>query len=62
MRLISFNFTKIDVERFSDNLKDLKINTGIDISDIKEVKSDFFKSKEDLIADYEKLITEFFQF
>ncbi len=67
MRLISFNFTKIDVERFSDNLKDLKINTGIDISDIKEVKSDFFKSKEDLIAvsfiytiNYEKNVAKLF--
>jgi hypothetical protein len=50
MKLISFNFTKIDVEKFSDNLKDLKINTGIDISDIKTVKSDFLKLSDDLIA------------
>jgi len=50
MKLVSFNFTKINVEKFSDSLKDLKINTGIDISDIKVVKSDFLKLNGDLIA------------
>jgi hypothetical protein len=50
MKLISFNFTKIDVEKFSDNLKDLKISTGIDLSDIKPVKSDVFKLKDELIV------------
>lgn len=50
MKLISFNFTKISVEKLSDNLKDLKINTGIDISDIKSVKSNFLKLEGDLIA------------
>jgi hypothetical protein len=50
MKLIGFNFTKIDVEKLSDNLKDLKINTGIDISDIKTVKSDFLNLKDELIA------------
>jgi len=50
MKLVSFNFTKINAEKFLDNLKDLKINTGIDISDIKTVKSDFLKLNGDLIA------------
>jgi hypothetical protein len=50
MRIIGFNFTKIDAEKFSNNLKGLKISTNIDISDIKEVNADFFKSKEDLIV------------
>ena len=50
MRLMGFNFTKMDSEKKSDNLKDLKITTGIDISDIKEAKSDFFKSSEEMIA------------
>jgi hypothetical protein len=50
MKLIGFNLTKIDLEKKSDNLKDLKVTTGIDISDLKEVKSDFFGSSEGLIA------------
>ena len=50
MKLLSFNFIKISIEKFLDNLKDLKINTGVDILDIKPVKSDFFKLKEELIG------------
>lgn len=50
MRLMGFNFKKIDLEKKSDNLKDLKITTGIDISDLKEVKSDFFNSSDEMIA------------
>ena len=50
MRLMGFNFTKMDLEKKSDNLKDLKITTGIDISDIKGAKSDFFKSPEEMIV------------
>ncbi|MCX6750849.1 MAG: hypothetical protein NTZ83_05305 [Candidatus Pacearchaeota archaeon] len=50
MKLIGFNLTKMNLEKKSDNLKDLKVTTGIDISDLKEVKSDFFSSSEGLIA------------
>ncbi len=41
---------KINIEKFSDNLEKLKMNTNIDISDIKQVKSDFLKSKEEIIG------------
>ncbi len=50
MRLVGFNFRKIDLEKKSDNLKDLKITAGIDISDLKEIKSDLFNSSEEIIA------------
>ena len=50
MRLIGFNFTKINAEKTSENASGLKINTGIDISGIREVKSTFFKTKEEMIA------------
>ncbi len=50
MRLIGFNFTKMNLEKKSDNLKDLKVTTGIDISKVQEAKSDFFKSPDELIA------------
>lgn len=49
MKLISFNFTKIDLEKKSNLVKDLKITTGIDISDIKEAKSNIFKSSDELV-------------
>jgi len=50
MRLVGFNFRKMDLEKKSDNLKDLKITAGIDIFDLKEVKSNLFNSSEEIIA------------
>ena len=50
MRLVGFNFNKINIEKFSDKIENLKINTDMGISDIIEVKSDFFKTKEELIG------------
>ncbi|MBT4376764.1 hypothetical protein HOD29_05300 [archaeon] len=50
MKIVGFNFTKIKGEKYSDNFKELKVNTQIDIVDILEIKSDVFKSKENLIA------------
>jgi len=49
MRLVGFNFTKINIEKFSNKGKNLKINTKIDIPEIKTIKSDFFKIKEEII-------------
>ena len=49
MRIIGFNFNKINIEKFNDKVENLKINTKIDVSEIKNIKSDFFKTKEELI-------------
>lgn len=49
MRIIGFNFNKINIEKLSDKIENLKINTNINIPKIEEVKSDFFKTKEELI-------------
>jgi hypothetical protein len=49
MKLISFNFDKICVEKGSKKMDELKINTNIEILDIKEVKSDF-KIKGELLS------------
>ncbi len=49
MRAIGFSFDKINVERLSDKVENLKINTKIDISDITDVKSTFLKTKEEII-------------
>ena len=50
MRLLGFNFTKLNAERISNNLKGVKINTNIDISDIKEAKADFLGEQEKIIG------------
>jgi hypothetical protein len=49
MRLVGFDFKKISVERFKDQAESLKFNTKIDISSIDTIKSDIFKSKEELL-------------
>ena len=49
MRIIGFNFNKINIEKLNDQVENLKINTKIDVSEIKDIKSDFFKTKEELI-------------
>jgi len=49
MRPIGFNFEKINIEKLSDKAGNIKINTKIDISDIKEIKSTLFKTKEGIV-------------
>jgi len=49
MKLAGFNFNKINVERSGELPKELKINSNIDVLNIKDVKSDFFKVKEQLV-------------
>jgi len=49
MKFIGFNFNKINIEKFSGSLKELKINTKIDISKIEAVKSDLIGNGEGLI-------------
>lgn len=50
MKLIGFNFTKINLEKKSDKLKDLKITTGIDIMEVKEAKATFLNSPDTLLV------------
>ena len=47
MKLISFNFTKISIERLSDSLENIKINSKINIKDIELLDSS--KSNDGLI-------------
>jgi hypothetical protein len=49
MRLVGFDFKKISIERFKDQAEDLKFNTKMDISAIDTIKSDIFKTKEELL-------------
>jgi hypothetical protein len=66
MKVVGFNFTKVNLEKKSNNLKNMKITTGIDISNIKEVKSSLLNSPDELIVvefeymiNYEKDIASF---
>ncbi len=49
MRLIGFNFEKMSAERFKDTVENLKFNVKLDISAINPLKSDFLKTKEELL-------------
>ncbi len=48
---MGFNFNKISVRKENIHLpKDFKINTNIDVSEIKTAKSDILKTKEEIVA------------
>jgi len=49
MRVIGFNFDKISAEKLKDRTEKLNIKTNIDISEIKQIKSDILKTKEDIV-------------
>ena len=49
MKIIGFNFDKIYIEKMSNNLKELKINTKIDIKNITSWKQELFYTKEEVI-------------
>ena len=50
MKLMGFNFTKISAEKKTNINKELKINMDINISEIKEIKSDILKTKETVLG------------
>jgi len=50
MRIVGFNFNKINIEKFSDKLEKLNIKTNIDISDIKSIDNNLLQTKDSLIG------------
>ncbi len=50
MKILGINFTKLNAEKSSLDTKGIKIGTHIDLSEIREVKTDFFSSKEKVIG------------
>ena len=46
MKIIGFNFSKIAIEKKGNFIKAPEVKTSMDISNIKEVQSELFKSKE----------------
>jgi hypothetical protein len=49
MRLVSFNFNKISIEKLADGNGQIKIFTNIDVYSIEKANVDLFNDKEDLI-------------
>ncbi len=49
MKAIGFNFNKISAEKLESKGKDLKINTEMDVSNIKKLDTDLFKGKDEVL-------------
>ena len=49
MKVIGFNFTKMNAERLKDSVDNIKINTELNFLEINETKSPFLKIKEELL-------------
>ena len=50
MKIIGFNFDKINIEKLPGKAENLEVKTNIDISEIKEVKSESTSMKEDFLG------------
>lgn len=50
MKLLGFKFNKINIEKFTNEAKELKINTNIDISEINKIQTEVFKTNEELLG------------
>ena len=49
MKVLGFNFDNLSVEKLKARPENLKINTSIDISEIKEMKNEVLKTKEEIL-------------
>jgi len=49
MRLIGFNFTKIQAERLKDKTDSIKFNSKVNIPSIEPLKTDLIKTKEEIV-------------
>ena len=49
MKVLGFNFDKLNAEKIKARPENLKISTNIDIAEIKDLKNEVLKTKEDLI-------------
>lgn len=50
MKVIGLNFKKISVEKLSDKVESLKLETKIDLSEISPIKADLFKTKDEFLG------------
>ena len=50
MKVAGFNFSKIHAEKFKSEFENLNINTNIEILEIKDLKQDIFKTREEFVG------------
>jgi hypothetical protein len=50
MKLAGFNFTKIYAEKLKGNVKEIKVDTKINLEDIKEIKSNLSSQNDSLLG------------
>tara|TARA_Y100000310_G_C20541020_1_gene743300 strand:+ start:138 stop:545 length:408 start_codon:yes stop_codon:yes gene_type:complete len=49
MKIVGFNFTKLSVDKKTNEFKDLKIKTSVDIVEVRQIKPEVFQVKDNLI-------------
>jgi hypothetical protein len=49
MKLVGFNYKKLSCEKLNNNLKNLKIESKIDIKNIEEIKKEMMKTEDMLL-------------
>ena len=45
MKILGFNFSKLNIEKYKESLNNLQIKNEVDILEVSEVKQDFFKTE-----------------
>jgi hypothetical protein len=50
MKLMGFNFTKLNIEKKSSKFEELKIDTSINLDSIEETKQEIVKSKDSFLS------------
>jgi len=50
MKILGFNFSKLNIEKYKESLNNLQIKNEVDILEVSEVKQDFFKTEEEMIG------------
>lgn len=53
LKFVGFNFKKISIEKKKDVSKEIKINTNVEINEVKEQNSDLFKEGNLFYFEYE---------
>jgi len=49
MRVLGFNYEKVSIEKMKELQENFKINTNMDVSDIKEIKSGIINTKDTIL-------------
>jgi len=59
MKVLGFNFTKINAEKFSSEFNDLKISTKIDVKSVVKAEQDILKSPDSILTINFSLIIDY---